>query len=865
MNSSFFRWLGWAAMGLGGLVLGGAFALACTYVYLAPSLPTAESMHSVELEVPLRVYSRSGGLISQIGEQRRIPIRFDDIPLVVRQAVLAAEDDRFFDHSGLEWKGIVRATLANVATAQAGQGGSTITQQTARNMFLTLDKTLRRKLSEVFLTFRMERDFTKEQIFATYLNVIFFGQRSYGIAAAAETFYGRRLDELSVAQAATLAGIIQLPSRYNPVTSPSGAEMRRRYVLGRMLRLGYIDEATAAEAAQEPVASRGFAPLYDVEAPYAAELARLEIVSRFGESAVNAGYKVFTTLDDMRQTAANRALRLGLMEYDRRHGYRGHLGHVELPAAPTDTDLEQELAAYQSVSILLPAVVTSVADTRAEIHIRQVGKARIAWDGLSWARPVVRGGLGASPRRAADVVKRGDVILVVTDRRGNAQLAQLPAAQAALVALDPQDGAIVSMVGGFDYYTNQFNRVTQARRQPGSGFKPFIYSAALDNGYTPATLELNTPVVTDFSNSEERWRPENSGGEFGGQVPLRDALVRSLNLVSIRVLQRIGVETAIDHAAKFGFRRESLPPYLTLSLGTQVTTPLEMATGFAVFANGGFKVDPYLIQRIEDSQGNVVFEAQPKLACIACETRAGMAVPAPHELLVPEETGADTAEAAVVVRGIVDGSGNVPPPVAYPLRIFEADAPAELRELARQQGGPGLLPPERLAPRVLSAQNAWLMSDILNQATVRGTAQRVNQLGRNDLAGKTGTSQNSRDNWFNGYNNRIVTSVWVGFDEERSLGANEFGNTTAVPIWMHYMREALRNVPSSRLERPEGLMDLRVSRVTGAMASPLDPDAVVDTFMWNALPPGAAMGDDGALVMPSETAPPAPGNAAPLF
>jgi penicillin-binding protein 1A len=826
VNSSYLRWLRWALTGLLGLVLAGAFALACTYVYLAPSLPTAQNMHSVALAVPLRVYSRSGGMISQIGEQRRIPIRYEDIPDLVRHAVLAAEDDRFFEHSGLDWMGVVRALVMNVATADAGQGGSTITQQAARNMYLTLDKNLRRKLSEVFLTYRMERDFTKEQILATYLNVIFFGQRSYGIAAAAETFYGKKLNELSVAQAATLAGIIQLPSKFNPVSNPKAAEGRRAYVLRRMTQLGYIDAATAANASKEPIASRGFALLADVEAPYVAELVRMEIVSRFGEPAVNAGYKVYTTIDDRLQVAANRALRLGLMEYDRRHGYRGRLGKAQVPPKAGDAALDHLLAKYDAVSLLQPAIVTKVGDTQAEIHLRDGGNARIGWNGLSWARPANKsGGMGPAPRKAADVLAVGDIIHVVTDQHGAAQLAQLPIAQSALVALDPNDGAVVSMVGGFDFYTNKFNRVTQAKRQPGSGFKPFLYSAALEEGFTPASVILDMPVVLEGGNEEENWRPENSGGEFGGPMRLREALVHSRNLVSIRILQAIGVDAAIRHAAKFGFDRKSFPRNLTMALGSQSATPLEMATGFATFANGGFKISPYFINRIEDANGKVIFQAEPKLACAECEDR--------------KPTRVQDRVASTDADNNAEGDTEhveQPAEPAYRPPARDVDAPEPLQRLARLQGGFGYLHADRLAPRVISPQNAWLMTDIMRDVADRGTARRTRALGRDDLAGKTGTTNDEHDNWFNGFNHQLVASVWVGFDDEKSLGRGEEGSSTAVPIWMYFMREALKQMPSSNLERPGGLIDLKVSRFTGTLADPLDPDAIYESFMVNHQP-----------------------------
>ena len=470
----------------------------------------------------------------------------------------------------------------------------------------------------------------------------------------------------------------------------------------------------------------------------------------------------------------------------------------------------QLLASYNAVSLLQPAVVLKVADTTATVHVRGNGEARINWDGISWAKPRRKdGSTGANPRKAGEVLKVGEVVYVISDKRGTAQLSQLPDAQSALVALDPQDGAVVSMVGGFDYYSNKFNRVTQAKRQPGSGFKPFLYSAALEEGFTPASVILDMPVILEGGENEENWRPENSGGEFGGPMRLREALVRSRNLVSIRILQHIGVNAAIEHAGKFGFNKESLPRNLTMALGTQVTTPMEMATGFATFANGGFKVSPYFISRIEDSTGKVIFEANPAIACSACEER--------------------TADAEA-------------PAEAAP-KSFTADAPEALQRLAQLQGGRGYLPAKRLAPRVLSAQNAWLMTDIMQDVAQRGTAVRTRVLGRNDLAGKTGTTQENRDNWFNGFNGQLVASVWVGHDNEQSLGRAEEGSSTAVPIWIHFMREALRGVPANSLARPSGLVDLKVSPFMGTLADPLDPNAIYETFMIQHQPKMPEPGD----------------------
>jgi penicillin-binding protein 1A len=524
VKPSYLRWLRLAALGVPALVLTLGFALACTFVYLAPSLPTAATMRSKELALPLAVLTRDGKLVSQIGEERRIAVRFEDIPLVVRQAVLAAEDDRFFQHHGLDWMGLARALVTNVTSGGANQGGSTITQQTVKYMYLTLDKTMRRKASAVFLTYRMEHDFTKEQILAAYLNVIPYGQHAYGIAAAAQTYYGKRLPELTVAQAATLAGIGQRPSVQNPITNARAAEARRSYFLLRMKELGYIDEPTATAAAKEPVASRGFALLTDVEAAYVAELARQQVVARFGDQAINAGYKVFTTLDGSKQAAANSAVRLGLLEYDRRHGYRGRLGRVELSSAPTAEELEDKLEKFRSVNVLQPAIVTRVAEKNAEVYVREQGVKRIEWEGLSWAARSLNNGVGPAPKAPADVVKRGDVIYVIPGEGGAMLLAQLPQAQAALVALDPKDGAILALVGGFDFFSSNYNRAWQAQRQPGSGFKPILYSAALEHGFTAASIIDDMPIITDSSsNSEENWKPENSSGDWLGPIRLRRA------------------------------------------------------------------------------------------------------------------------------------------------------------------------------------------------------------------------------------------------------------------------------------------------------------------------------------------------------
>ena len=805
MKRKYFQIFVFGACSVTLLTVLAAYALACCYVYLEPSLPTVAAMRNVALEVPLRVYTRDGDLIAQIGEQRRIPVRYEQIPQVIKQAFLAAEDDRFFQHHGIDYPGVVRAVLVDLVSGDRAQGASTITMQAARNMFLSFDKTWRRKLEETFLTYRMEHEFTKQQIFGLYLNVIFFGQRAYGVAAAAETFFGKTLGELSVAEAATLAGIPQAPSRYNPIVNPQFAKVRRTYVLRRMRELGYIDATVAAAANAEPVAARAHTPLYDVDAQYVAEMVRLEIRRRYGPQAETAGYKVYTTLDARLQGAANRAVRIGLIEYDRRYGWRGPSGHAALANAPQPDELEEVLEEYPGIGLLTPAVVVSVANKSARIFVKALGFEAINWDGLSWARKATRADtLGPAPESADQVLSRGDVVYVVTDGRHAAQLAQLPEAQAALVALDPNDGSIAALVGGFDYFTNKYNRVTQARRQPGSGFKPFLYSGALEDGFTPASVLLDAPIVVDGTGLETIWRPENSHRDFRGPMRLREALVWSRNLVSIRLLRQMGTHYAIDYVTRFGFARQSLPDNLTLALGTLQVTPLELATGYATFANGGFRVRPYFIDHIEGPTGELVWQAQPLIACESCEHPA------------------DLSELRL--------SG---PPAAA---LSAADA---------IRGGAGALAPRRLAPRVISPQNDYLMTDMMADVIKHGTGQRALALHRADIAGKTGTTNESRDAWFNGFTTNLVATVWVGFDQERSLGETEEGSRTALPIWIQFMQEALKGVPQVRRPMPDGLITLRITPDTGALASAENPDAILETFMVNHLPSTNVVAGEG--------------------
>jgi len=917
MRRTYLRILLFTAGSVTLVALLAVIGLSCCYVYLEPALPSIEAMRSVELQVPLRVYTRDGDLIAEIGEERRIPVRYDQIPGIVKEAFLAAEDDRFFQHHGIDYLGLLRAIAVDITSGQRAQGASTITMQAARNMFLTRDKTWRRKLEEAFLTYRMEHEFTKQQIFGLYLNVIFFGERAYGVAAAAQTYFGKPLDRLSLAEVATLAGLPQAPSRYDPIINPQYAKARRSYVLRRMRELGFIDAAAAEAANAEPIDASEHGPPYDVEAAYIGEMVRQEMLRRYGPQAETAGYEVYTTIDGRLQAAADRAVHRGLIDYDRRYGYRGPAGRVELAVSPDSDDLEDALDRYPSVGPLVPAVVISVAERSARVYVKGIGFETIGWNGLSWARPARSSGFpGPEPKTAADVVARGDVIYLIDRDRGagrdaqpsstsvsprdpahaaqgandgalaakaaerdsealhDFEIAQLPEAQAALVALDPTDGGVAALVGGFDYFTNKYNRAVQARRQPGSGFKPFLYSAALEDGFTPASMLLDAPVVMDDPALEQVWRPENSHRDFRGPIRLREALVWSRNLASIRLLRQVGIKYATDYATRFGFPREDIPQNLTLALGTLQVTPLELASAYATFANGGFRVQPYFIDRIVGPGDKVLWQAAPRLASAECEPAppasgtqqrgaqpgsAGFELASAHIGVAggapaPVGSPADPADSAAVpaTATTADGANTGAASLNFPQAASAADFLAAADAL---RGGPCDLPADRLAPRVLSPQNDWLMTDMMADVIRHGTGQRALALHRSDLAGKTGTTNESRDAWFSGYTPDLVATVWVGYDQERSLGESEEGSRTALPIWIDFMHQALEGVPERRRPMPGGLVRLRISPDTGMLASAENPSAILETFMIDHLPMASSASPDATQPTQSQTSP----------
>ena len=780
------------------------------YQYLAPEIPDAAALRNVKTQVPLRVYSRDAKLIAQIGEQRRIPVAWRQIPPVVVDAFLAAEDDRFFEHPGVDWQGVVRAVAANVAAGGVREGGGTITMQLARNTVLTSERTLRRKLKEVFLALRLEREFTKQQILTLYLNRIFLGQRAYGVGAAAEVYFDKRVQDLTLAEAALLAGLPRAPSMDNPVASLARAHARRSYVLRRMLELGKIDQAAHDAADSEPISNRMHGPIIELDAPYVAEMARAEMVRQHGPEALTAGYSVYTTIDSRLQQAANAATWRTVLEYDRRHGYRGPATQLDAAALADPEALGQALARYSNRGNLVAAVVTQVADKTAEVMRRNGASTTLDWDALSWARPSLdplKDAMGPSPRLASDVLHVGDVVYLEPLADNRFRLAQLPAVAGALVALDPNDGAIVSLVGGFDFGSSKYNRVTQAHRQPGSAFKPFLYSAALERGFTPATLVNDAPIVLPGgggAEGDEEWRPQNITRKFYGPTPMREGLVRSRNLVSIRLLRGIGIAFATKHIAQFGFGAAALPANLTLALGTGQVTPLEMVRGFATFANGGALVGPYFIDSIRDDSGREVFKAAAPVACSLCESDA------------------DTDPTADALAG-----AGVDPTTA-----------------------PGAVPPERRAPQALSPANAFVMTDMMIDVIQRGTATRALTLGRHDIAGKTGTTSDRRDTWFVGFNADVAAAVWIGYDQERSLGENEEGGKTALPMWIYFMQEALRDRPEHRQPEPPGVVRMWVSRETGAPTRAGAPGALFEAFLEQYAPQpgmmlGAAPGDEG--------------------
>ncbi len=785
---------------LTGVVVLIAFANVCAYAYLKPALPDVSSLRDVQLQVPLRVYTRDGRLIAAIGDQRRIPVLYDQLPKKLIQAFLATEDDRFFQHHGVDWQGILRAAMANLKAGGIRQGASTITMQVSRDMFLTPKRDMKRKMSEIYISLLMETEFSKEEIFSLYVNKIFLGQRAYGVGAAAEVYFGKTLDELNIAEMATLAGIPTAPSVVNPVASAAAAKVRRTHVLGRMRELNYITRAQYDEANSSPMESRLHGPTIEVDAPYVAEMVRNDMQAKYGDSIYTAGYRVYTTIDSRLERAATVALRTGLLDYDRRHGWRGATAKLDPSQLTSAEHLEVALAKYPVIGGLRPAVVEDVLDKSAKVYVKGMGRVTLPWEKLAWARRELPDEkTDRAPVQAADIFSRGDVIYTAGTTATALQFVQVPEAQSALVSMDPRDGAVVALVGGFDFFQSKFNRVTQARRQPGSGFKPFVYAAAFDKGYTPASIVMDAPIVIDEAGMEQAWRPKEFENSFAGPIRLREALVESRNLVSVRLMRAIGGDYTWNYVQRFGFDKSQLPNDLTMALGTASLSPLQMVNGYSTFANGGFKVTSYYIDRIEDATGKILVQADPAIACAECGQASEPAAPTPGKT-------SGTLRTSLLDVGEHDGK-----------TVIQA---------------------KKLAPLILRPQVAYLLADMMADviASRHGTGAAARVLNRDDIAGKTGTTNDAHDAWFNGFNGGLVTTVWTGFDQDRSLGSGEQGARAALPTWIWFMHDALAGTPRHLWPVPDGIVTVRISPDTGLLASADNPNGIMEKFIEGNLP-----------------------------
>ena len=751
-------------------VAAGILVFVFIIVIVYPTLPSLEVLTDYQPKVPLRVYSSEGLLIGEFGEERRAVIKIGAVPKPMRDAILAAEDERFYQHGGVDYVGVIRAALSNFVSGGARQGASTITMQVARNFFLSKEKTLTRKFNEMLLAFKIEHSLTKDQILELYVNQIYLGQRAYGFASAAQIYFGKTLDQLSTAEMAMLAGLPKAPSSFNPVVNPKRAKLRQQYVLRRMRELNFISDEQWQTADKQALTIKKSVNEFAVRADHFAEMVRQALYERFKDEAYTGGYRVYTTLSATHQAAANAAVRKGVIDYDHRHGYRGVESYVELGPQPTDEDFEDALQDEAESDDIYPALVLDVGPRAVKVYRKGGETLEVSGDGLKFAQKMLGDKAPANQR-----VRRGAIIRIQKGETEHWQITQLPQVEAALVSVDPLDGAIRALVGSFDFGRNKYNHVTQALRQPGSSFKPFIYSSALEKGFTPATIINDAPLVFDASQTgSEPWAPKNFDGKFEGPMRMRTALVKSKNLVSVRILQAITPQYAQDYITRFGFDAKYHPPYLTMALGAGNVTPLQMVGAYGVFANGGFRVAPYFITRVEDIKGNVVMQAHPE--------RAG-------------ET----------------------------------------------------------AKRVIDQRNAFIMSSMLGDVVRMGTAARAMQLGRTDLAGKTGTTNDFIDAWFCGFGTGLVAVAWIGFDNPRTLGHNETGGQAALPMWMAYMGKVMKGVEEQPRQAPEGVVQARIDAESGLR----DPGGrVVEYFYHEFLPAEREPDTETPNALPGAVKPP---------
>ncbi|TDJ30799.1 MAG: penicillin-binding protein 1A [Gammaproteobacteria bacterium] len=808
------------------LLFAGVFYI---YSVLLPGLPSIKYLEDAQLQVPLRVYDKNDLLLAEFGEHRRIPVLFEDIPRPIIDALVAVEDDQFWSHVGVDPVALVAAAYELVTTGRKTRGGSTITMQVARNFFLSAEQTYTRKFNEILLALKIERELSKEKILELYMNKVYLGHRAYGIVAASQIYYDKPPEELTLAQVAMLAGLPKAPSKYNPIVNPERALIRRDHILGRMKTLGYINDEEYDLARIEPVTAELHATRTIADAQYVAEQVRAELFEQYGDEVYKIGLKVFTSIDGELQNAANRALRQALLDYSRRHGYRGVVDSIDLTSVIEDP-FDEELVSDERIGGLRKGVVISIEEdpikdedlpTSEEasssenpplskefatvlISNYETIELRFA-GGVDWAAEFIETDkIGKKPGSMSDVLAEGDVIWL--ERRDEQWLlADVPKVEGAIVSMNSSDGAIQVLVGGFDYFKNKFNRATQAKRQPGSNFKPFIYSAALESGFTAASIINDAPVVFDDDSLEATWRPENYSGRFFGPTRLREALVKSRNLVSIRILQAIGLRFATRYLQRFGFERKDMPYDLSLALGSGTFSPLEIVRAYSVFSNGGYLVTPFIINRIESGDGETIFLHKPLTVCQGCELES-------LEQLKTQEAAGDEEPETIEIEIVEINKESL---VNVALEEVElASSEAEIK-------------PIRYAPRVISDRNAFIMRSMMREVVQRGTAVRAKALGRADIGGKTGTTNDQVDAWFSGFNDQIITSAWVGFDNQQTLGRRETGGRAALPVWLKYMKVALDGRPENLEEQPEGLVSIRIDTKTGKRA---DQDSINSQF-----------------------------------
>jgi penicillin-binding protein 1A len=765
----FSRWWTFPLALILSAVVAGVLVFVFIVVIVYPTLPSLELLTDYQPKVPLRVYSSEGLLIGEFGEERRAVVAISAVPRPMRDAILAAEDERFYQHGGVDYVGVIRAALSNFVSGGARQGASTITMQVARNFFLSKEKTLTRKFNEMLLAFKIEHSLTKDQILELYVNQIYLGQRAYGFAGAAQIYFGKSLEQLSVAEMAMLAGLPKAPSSFNPVVNPKRAKLRQQYVLRRMRELNFISDEQWKLADKQPLVIKKSVNEFAVRADHFAEMVRQVLYERFRDDIYTGGYKVYTTLSAAHQDAAYAAVRKGVVEYDHRHGYRGAEGYVELGPQPTDEDFEDALQDEVESDDIYPALVLDVSARAVKVYRKGGETLEISGEGLKFAQKMLGDKAPANQR-----VRRGAIVRIQKDDKEHWQLTQLPQVEAALVSADPADGAIRALVGSFDFGRNKYNHVTQALRQPGSSFKPFIYSSALEKGFTPATIINDAPLVFDASQTgSEPWAPRNFDGKFEGPMRMRTALVKSKNLVSVRILQAITPQYAQDYITRFGFDAKYHPPYLTMALGAGNVTPMQMLAAYSIFANGGYRVTPYFITRIEDIKGNFVGQAHPD----------------------------------------------------------------------RQAGE---------AERVIDARNAFIMTNMMEDVVRMGTAARAMQLGRTDLAGKTGTTNEFVDAWFCGFGTGLVAIAWIGFDNPHTLGHNETGGQAALPIWMGYMGKVMKGVEEQPRVVPEGVLQVRINPDSGLR----DPNGRTVEYFYQEFLPAEREGESETPAAPGSVKPP---------